>query len=134
MRKQREEEDFLEEYEDLEWETSSDESTADESSLDEPSSDGGNLVDNRAGENKYEGLGDNDGGVLLGVEERSFKPIWNEDTGGYLQGIRRCGSSATKKREKEAESESETTASQTRSRSSIKLKLIFLKSSFVISF
>ena len=97
MRKQSEEEDFLDGYEAPESESSSDESTFDEPSLDEPSSGEENPVDNRDEENTYERLGDNDGGILLEVEDRSFRPIWNDNAGGYLREMRGGGSSANKK-------------------------------------
>lgn len=97
LRKRRGE-DFLDEYEAPESASSSDESILDEPSLDEPSSEEENSVDNQDEENTYKGLGDNDGGVLLEVEDRSFRPTWNDNAGGYLRGIRGCGSSATKKR------------------------------------
>ena len=87
----------MNEYEAPESESSSDESTFDEPSLDKPSSDEENPVDNRDEENIYEGLGDNDGGLLLNVEDRSSRPIWNDNAGGYLRGMRGCGSLATKK-------------------------------------
>ena len=46
------------------------------------------------------GWGDHDGGVPLGVEERSFRLIWKDDAGSYLREIKGCGSSATVKQEK----------------------------------
>ena len=50
LRKQREEEDFWDEFEELQSESSSDESNIEDSSLDEPSSDEDNLeVDNKRG-------------------------------------------------------------------------------------
>ena len=72
-------------------------------------------MDNRDEENIYEGLGDNDGGLLLNVEDRSFRPIWNDNAGGYLRGMRGCGLLATKKRERRRKRELEKSASQTRS-------------------
>lgn len=39
-------------------------------------------------------------GVQLEVEDQSFKPVWKDDGGEYLRGIRRCGSLATEKRAK----------------------------------
>ena len=98
LKKQREEENFWDEYEELRSESSSDESNFKDYTLDEPSSeednpDGGNS----RGDNTHEGLGDADGGVQLGVEERSFRPIWKDEVGSYLRGIKGCGSSATEK-------------------------------------
>ena len=99
LRKQREEEDFWDEYEELQSESSSDESNLEDSSLDEPSSEEDSLeVDNKRGDNTHEVLGDHDG-VQLGVEEHSFMPIWKDDAGSHLQGMKGCGSSATETRE-----------------------------------
>ena len=70
LKKQREEEDFWDEYEDPLLESSSDESKV-ESSLDESSSEEGDLglddvrVDDLRGDNTLERLGDN-GGVTIG--------------------------------------------------------------------
>ena len=101
LRKQREEEDFWDELEEFQSESSSDESNIEDSSLDEPSSDEDNVeVDNRRGDNTHAGLGDQDGGVQLGDKERSFRPVWKDDAGSYLRGMKRYGSSATEKRER----------------------------------
>ena len=82
MRKQREEEDFWDEHEDPRLESSSDESNFDESSRDEQSSDEESLeVDDGRGDNTQEGLGDNDGGVLLEVED----PIFSGQFGRIMQ-------------------------------------------------
>ena len=116
LRKQREEEDFWDELEELQSESSLDESNTEDSSLDEPSSDEDNVeVDNKLGDNTYEGLGDQDGGVQVGDKERSFRPVWKDDAGSYLRGIKGCGSSATEKRERRRNRELEKSASQTRS-------------------
>ena len=59
LRKQREEEDYWDEHEDLQSESSSDESNFAESSLDGRSSDEENSeVDNRRGDGTQEGLGE----------------------------------------------------------------------------
>lgn len=55
------------------------------------------------------------GGVPLGVKENVIVPIWKENAGGHLGGIRRCGSSATEKRERRRKRELEKSASRTRS-------------------
>ena len=101
LRRLREEEDYWDEYEDN-LESSSDESDDNESSPDESSSDEekGVIGDNRKEEGVHDGLGDNEGGVQLEIEERTFEPKWKSDAGGYLRGVRGCGSSATEKREK----------------------------------
>ena len=93
---------FCDELEELQSESSSDESNIEHSSLGEPSSDEDNMeVNNQRGDNTREGLGDQDGGVQLGVaEERSFRPVWKDDAGSYLRGMQGCGSSATEKRER----------------------------------
>ena len=111
LRKQREEEDFWDEYEESLSESSSDESNLEDLSLDEPSSEEDSLeVDNKRGDNTHEGLGDH---VQLGVKESSFRPIWKDDAGSYLRGIKGCGSSATENREKRRKRELEKSASQT---------------------
>ena len=116
LRRQREEEDFWDEYENLSSESSSDESKCDGSSQDEPSSEDEDLVvENKRGDSTCEGLGDDDGGVQLGSEKRIFKPTWRQDADGYLRGVRGCGSSATEKRERQRKRELEKSASQTRS-------------------
>lgn len=73
LRKQSEE-DFWDEYEELQSESSSDESNLEDSSLDELSSEEDNLEVDERGDNTHQGLGDHDGGVQLGFEECSFKP------------------------------------------------------------
>ena len=60
-------------------------------------------------------MGNHDRGVELGGEERSFRPIWKDEAGSYLRGIKVCGSSATEKREKRRNRKLEKSASQTRS-------------------
>ena len=116
LKKLREEEDFWDEPEELQSESSSNESNIEDSSLDEPSSDENNMeVNNKRGDHTREGLGDQDGGLQLGVEERSFRPVWKDDAGSYLRGIKGCGSSATEKRERRRNRELEKSASQTRS-------------------
>ena len=99
LRRQREEEDYWDEYEDYSVESSSDESDCDEPSPDMPSSDEEEeelTKDNRRKEGIREGLGDDEGGVFLESKERTFEPTWKSDAGGYLQGVRGCGSLAIK--------------------------------------
>ena len=101
LRRQREEEDFWDEYENDSSESSSDDSSCHGSSQDEPSSEEEDLVvENKKGDSTFEGLGDNDGRVQLGGEEHALKPTWSQNAGGYLRGVRRCGSSATEKCER----------------------------------
>ena len=84
LKKQREEEDFWDGYEEPLSESSSDESNIEDSSHDESSSEEGNFgLDDVRGDDTLEGLGDN-GGIQLEVKERSFKPIWKDDAGSYL--------------------------------------------------
>lgn len=45
----------------------------------------------------------------------TFKPNWREDAGGYLEGVRECGSLATEKRERQRKRELEKSACQTQS-------------------
>ena len=49
------------------------------------------------------------------VKDQSFRPVWKDDAGEYLRGIRGCGSSATEKRERRRKREMEKSASITRS-------------------
>lgn len=117
MRRQREEEDYWDEYEDYNLDSSSDESDCDEPSPDLPSSDEEKeelTRDDRRGKGTHEGLRDDEGGVLLVIGERPFEPAWRSDAGGYLQGVRGCGSSATEKQKKRRNKELEKSASQTR--------------------
>ena len=58
-------------------------------------------------------MGDNDGGVQLEVKDQSFRPIWKDDAGEYLRGIRERGSSAIEKRERQRKREMEKSASTT---------------------
>ena len=116
--KQQEEEDFWDEYEEASSASSSDDSTEDESSHDKPSSDEENSEEegDRRRDNTREGLGDDDdGGVQLDKEKHTFQPTWSTDAGGYLRGVRGCGSSATEKRERRKKRELEKSASHTRS-------------------
>ena len=117
LRRQREEEDYWDEYEDFSLDSSSEESDGNESSPDQPNSDGEEeevIEDSKKGEDIREGLED-EGGVQLEIEERTFEPKWKSDAGGYLRGVRGCGSSATETREKRRKKELEKSASQTRS-------------------
>lgn len=77
LRRQREEEDFWDEYEDLSLESSSDEQNCDGSSQDGFSSEEEDLIiEKMRGHGICEGLGDDDddGRVHLEGEERNFKP------------------------------------------------------------
>ena len=75
LRRQREEEDFRDEHEDPRLDSSSEESICDESIQDEPSSAEEDVViENKRGDSTCEGLCDDDGGVQLESEERTFKP------------------------------------------------------------
>ncbi|WP_375449340.1 hypothetical protein [uncultured Nostoc sp.] len=62
-----------------------------------------------------DGLGDDNGGVQLKAKKHIIVPVWKNDAGGHLQGIRGCGSSATEKRERCRKREMEKSASITRS-------------------
>ena len=117
LRKQREEEDFWDEHEDFRLESSSDESNFVELSLDGYSSDEENQDgrENRRGDSTQEGLGDDDGGVQLELNNHSIQPVWKNDAGKYLRGIRGCGSSATEKRERRRKRELAKSASTTKS-------------------
>ena len=87
LRRQREQEDYWDEYEDYSLDSSSDESDCDELSLDSLSSDDEREVVIEEGgkeEGTCEGLGDDEGGVLLDDNKRILKPVWKKDAGGYL--------------------------------------------------
>lgn len=116
MRRQREEEVFRDEYEDFSLESSSDESNCDGSIQDNSSEEEDFVTEKKRGDGRYEGLGDDDddGGLQLEGEERTFKSSWRGDAGGYLRGVHGCGSSATEKRERRRKRELEKSASQTR--------------------
>ena len=60
-------------------------------------------------------MGDNDGRVPLEVEDPIFRPVWKDNAGRYLRGVRGCGSSTTEKRERQRKRELEKSASTTRS-------------------
>lgn len=98
-------------------ESGQDESNIEDSSLDEPSSDDDHLeVDNKRGDNNtHEGLGvgDQDGGLQLGVEDRIFRLVCKDDAGSYLRGMKGCGSSAIEKQERRQNRGLEKSASQT---------------------
>lgn len=126
LRKQREEEDFWDEYESSGPESSSDESScdqsSDESSLDEPSSNGKNPVEENR--KRYEGttrgtlgenLEDKNDGRQLVPGKQNVKLAWKKGAGDYLRGVRGCGSSATDKRRKRHERDLAKDASETRS-------------------
>lgn len=54
------------------------------------------MVEGKRGDGTCEGLGNDDEGVKLEGTEHPFKPNWGEDAGGYLRGVRGCGSSPQK--------------------------------------
>ena len=117
-RKQREGEDYWDEYEDYSLESSSDESECDEPSLDLPSSEeeeeeGERIKDKRKEEGTREGLGDDEGGVPLENKKRIFELVWKSEAGGYLRGVRGCCSHATKEQEIKRKKELEKSASHT---------------------
>ncbi len=117
LRKQKEEEDFSNEHGDFWSESSSDESDFVESCFDGYNSVEENLDEgeNGGGDSTQEGLGDNDEGVQLEGKEHIIQPVWNDNSGEYLRGIRGCGSSAKEKRERRRKREIEKSASATRS-------------------
>ena len=90
LRRQRKEEEFWDEYKNPSSEFSFNESNCDGCSQDGPSSKEEDLVvENKRRDCTYEGLGNEDGGVQLGGEERALKPTWREDAGGYLRWVTR---------------------------------------------
>lgn len=52
---------------------------------------------------------------MLETEKHIFEPVWRDDAGGHLRGVRGCGSSATRGREIRRKKELEKFASRTRS-------------------
>lgn len=57
-------------------------------------------VDNGKGDNIQEKLENNDREIQLEDKNLIFKPIWKDNAGGYLQGVRRCCLSIIKKRKR----------------------------------
>ena len=118
LRRQREQEDYWNEYEDYSLDSSSDESDCDEPSLDSLSFDDEReavMEDSGKEKGTREGLGDDEGGGLLEEYKRILKPVWKKAAGSYLRGVRGCGSSAKENREIRRKKELEKSASQTRS-------------------
>ena len=58
---------------------------------------------------------DNNMGVQLEVEDNTFKLVWKDNAGGYLRGVRTCGTLTTsqgeRKRKKEMKKLATTTSS-----------------------
>ena len=73
------------------------------------------MEDSRKEKSTREGLGDDEGGVLLENNKSILKQVWKKDAGGYLRRIRGCGSPATENQEIRRKKELEKSASQTRS-------------------
>ena len=116
MRRQREEKDFWDKYEDFSLESSSDESNYDGSIRDDSSEEENLVTEKKRGDSRYKSLGDDDdGGEQLEGEERTFKPSWRGDAEGYLRRMHGYGSSAMEKRERRHKRELEKSASQMRS-------------------
>ena len=116
LRRQREEENHWDECGDCSLDPSSEKSNGNEPSQNQPSSDEEKdevIEDNKGGEDIREGLGDDEEGVQLEIEKRTFEPKWKSDAGDYLRGVRGCGSSATKTREKRRQKELEKSPSHT---------------------
>ena len=87
LRRQREQEDYWDKYEDNSLDLSSDESDCDELNLNSLSSNDEREVvmeDRRKEKGIREGLGDNERGVLLEGNKYILKPVWKKDAGGYL--------------------------------------------------
>ncbi len=88
MKKQRQENNFWKEFEELLLESSSDKSNVERSSLVKAISNEENSeVDNKHNNNTFEELGNEDEGVHLKIEESSFKPVWKNNAGSYLLSI-----------------------------------------------
>ena len=71
LRRQKEEEDYWGEYENFSLNSSSEESNGNDSRPDQPSSD---EEKEEVIEDIHEGLGDDEGGVQLEIEKRTFEP------------------------------------------------------------
>lgn len=92
LKKQKEEEEFWDELDELQSESSSDETNIEDSSLEEPSSDEDSKeANNKRGDNTGEGLGDQGGSLQLRIEEHSFRRVWRNDAGSFLGGMKGCG-------------------------------------------
>ena len=116
LRKQKEKEDFWDKYKDFRSESCSDKSDFIESSLDRYSSDEENLdEEENGGDGTQEALEDDNGGVQLEAKKDIIVPVWKDDVGGHLRGIRGCGSLATEKCKRRRKIEMEKSASTTRS-------------------
>ena len=72
-------------------------------------------MNNRKGDNTQKRLGDNDKRIQLEDEDLIFRPVWKDNSGGYLQGVRECGLSSIQKHERQRKRELEKLASITRS-------------------
>ena len=117
MTKQRKEEDFWDKHKDFRSKSNSDESDFVESSFDGYRSVEENLdeKENGGGNSTQKELGVNDESVQLEVKEHVIQPVWNDDLGEYLQGIRRCDSSPKEKYEQCCKKEIEKSVSTTKS-------------------
>lgn len=73
------------------------------------------MKDKRKEECTREGLGDDEGGLLLENKKCIFEPTRKSESGGYFRGVRGCGSCATKEREIKHKKELEKSASHIRS-------------------
>lgn len=104
LRKKSEDEDYWDKYEDYSLESSSEGSECNGLSLDLTSSDeeeeGREIIrDNRSEEGARKGLRVDEGWVLLETKKHIFEPVWRNDVGGHIRGVRGSGSSATRERE-----------------------------------
>lgn len=107
LRRQREEEDYWDENEDFSLDSSSEDSDGNESGPDQPSFEEGEeevMGKHKERENICEGLGDDERGVQLEIEKRYLTKM-KSNAGGYLRGVRGCGSSTTHTREKRRKKE-----------------------------
>ena len=87
MRRLREKEDYLDEYEDFSLDSSFEESNSNESSPDRPSSNGEEekvIEDSKRREGICESLRDDKEGLQLEIEKRIFESKWKSDASGYL--------------------------------------------------
>lgn len=72
-------------------------------------------MDNGREDNTQEELRDNDERVQLEDQNPIFRPVWKDNTGRYLWGVRGCSLSTTEKRERQCKRKLEKLAFTTRS-------------------
>lgn len=83
MRRQRDEEDFCDEYKGVSVDSNSNKFSPDEYNSEEEEL----IVKGDRGDNIQEGLKENDRGVQPELEKQIFRPTWEKYAGGYFWGV-----------------------------------------------